>query len=207
MLRKHIILLGIIISIILLVVAMAYYPGGSQFDKNSIGFDWTKNYLSNLFTPQAVNGQDNPNRLWAIGGMFFLCTSFALFFYRCSKKMPERNAVLVVKYVGIGAVLFGFLAVTPLHDLAVAVGGTGELLSIFYITVFTFKSKQHFMKMLSVLCLLFIYCCTFIYYTRIYLEFLPVMQKVTLFTTIVWVLCLEYFTTAADFQYKRRELQ
>ena len=43
MLKKYSILLGIVISIALLLVAASYYPGGSQYDKKSIGYDWKNN--------------------------------------------------------------------------------------------------------------------------------------------------------------------
>lgn len=43
MLRQYSILLGIIISLLLLLVATLYYPGGSQYDKNSVGYDWKNN--------------------------------------------------------------------------------------------------------------------------------------------------------------------
>ena len=60
MLKKHLVLLGITIAIVLLLIATRLYPGGSLFDKNSIGFDWTKNFMSNLFGAKAMNGSDNP---------------------------------------------------------------------------------------------------------------------------------------------------
>jgi hypothetical protein len=63
-------LTGIIISMVLLFIAAIYYPGGSQLDKNTIGYDWKNNYLSNLFSEKAV--LENASRLWAIGGMLFL---------------------------------------------------------------------------------------------------------------------------------------
>jgi len=56
MLKKHSVLPGIIISLSLLVIATFYYPGGSQFDKSSVGYDWKNNYISNLFGEKAING-------------------------------------------------------------------------------------------------------------------------------------------------------
>jgi hypothetical protein len=44
MIRKYSILLGIIIATKLFVVAASHYPGGSQYDKNSIKYDWKNNY-------------------------------------------------------------------------------------------------------------------------------------------------------------------
>src|SRR2546429_602853 len=72
MLKKYSVLLGIIVSISLLLIATMVYPGGSLFNKDSIGFDWSKNFISNLFGAKAVNGADNPSRVWADTGMIFL---------------------------------------------------------------------------------------------------------------------------------------
>lgn len=200
MLKKYSIPIGIITSLFFLVVAAMHYPGGSQFDKNSIGYDWQKNYISNLFSPLAVNGADNAARPWAVGGMFLLSISFALFFIEFSKKIPVKSASGVIRYCGVGAMVGAFLAVTPFHDTMVTVAGTLALLSIFYVTVYVLKSKLHFFKILSIVCLLVFYSCNFMYYSSSYLKFLPIMQKTLLVLTITWMLGLEYFSKKEDFE-------
>ncbi len=200
MIKKHAIIIAITISVLLLVIATLYYPGGSQADKNSIGYVWKNNYLSNLFGAKAINGAPNPSRFWAAPGMLFLCIGFALFFLEFSKKIPAKGAAAIVKYCGSGAMLFAFLAVTPLHDIMVTIAVTLALLSIFYITVFVFKSKLTAFKILCVICLAIFYICTYIYYTSTYLVYLPVLQKTALLISITWVLSLHYFTTHADFK-------
>jgi hypothetical protein len=132
MLRKYSILLGIIISLLLLLVATLYYPGGSQSDKNSIGYDWKNNYLSNLFDARAVNGSENASRLWAIAGMLFLCASFALFFIEFPKKISSKGAAKIIRYCGVSAMIFTFLAVTPSHDTVIRFASTLALISMFY---------------------------------------------------------------------------
>jgi hypothetical protein len=203
LLRKHSILLGIIISIFLLLVATAHYPGGSQYEKNSIGYDWNNNYLSNLFDARAVNGSPNASRLWAISGMLFLCASFGVFFIEFPKKISSKGAAKIIRTCGVGAVVFAFLAVTPYHDRMITIASTLALVSMFYIAVFVFKSKLHLFKILSVVCLLVSYGCNYIYYTRSYVEFLPLLQKIALAITITWILSLQYFTATTDFQSER----
>jgi len=72
-------------------MATMVYPGGSLSDKDSIGFDWSKNFISNLFGAKAVNGSDNPSRIWADAGMIFLSVSFAVFFMAFSKKIRQER--------------------------------------------------------------------------------------------------------------------
>ena len=203
MLRKHSILIGIVISLSLLVLATRHYPGGSQYDKDSVGYDWKNNYLSNLFGASAVNGAHNASRPWAIAGMLVLCASFAFFFIEFSKKISPKSAAGVIRYCGAGGMLFAFLAVTPYHDQVLTAASTLALISMFYITVFLFKSKLHYFKVLSIVLLVVSYGCNYVYFTRSYLEFLPVLQKIALVITIIWVLALQYFTTTDDFPSKQ----
>ena len=200
MLKKHTILVGIIIALSLLYVATLQYPGGSQRSTTSVGYEWRNNYLCNLFNAKAVNGAANPSRPWAITGMLFLSVSFGLFFFDFSAKIPAPGAAKIVRYCGVGAMVFAFLVASPYHDPMVTAAGTLALISMFYITVFIFKSRLHLFKVLSVICLLVFYCCNYFYYTRSYLDILPVLQKVLFALAITWILCLQYFTTAADFE-------
>lgn len=57
--RKHSVLLCIACSVILITIATWFYPVGSISDKNSIGFIWSKNFISNLFDAKAINGAPN----------------------------------------------------------------------------------------------------------------------------------------------------
>jgi hypothetical protein len=200
MLKKYSILLGIVISISLLLIATLYYPGGSQFDKAAAGYDWKNNYISNLFGEKAINGADNRARYWAVGGMMLLSLSFAVFFVEFSKRIPARNAARVIKYFGAAAMVFTFLIATPLHDAMITIASTMTLISLFYITVFVFKSRLLLFKFLCVACLLVYYLSLFMYYSGTSLKFLPIIQKVTFATTIILILGLQYLTTIKDFE-------
>ncbi len=200
MLKKHTILLGILAAIILLWVSTTKYPGGSQHDVNGIGFHWQHNYLSNLLNPVAVNGEPNAAQPWAVAGVIVLALSGAVFFARFSKKIPKKSAANVVKWTGIGAMLFSILVATPLHDMAVMVSGILSLVSIFYITVFVFMTKLHWFKLLCVACMLAIYVCFFVYNWHVGIAYLPMIQKTTLLLQIGWILSLDYFAKAEDFQ-------
>ncbi|HKN76446.1 MAG TPA: hypothetical protein VJW94_14800 [Candidatus Acidoferrum sp.] len=98
--------------------------------------------------------------------------------------------------------VFTFLAVTPYHDAVIRIASTLALISMFYITVLVFKAKLYLYGLLSVLCLLAAYSCNYIYFTRSYVEYLPIFQKIALAITITWILSLQYFTSIADFQSK-----
>ena len=199
MVRKNLLPIGLLLAFVLLFISTRYYPGGSQADLNSPGYDWKNNYLCNLFDITAMNGAHNLARPWAVAGMFFLCLSAALFFIDFSKKIPLKRASQIIRYTGAGSMLFAFLTVTSYHDLMVTLANTLALVSLVYITFFIFKTKMNLLKLLTVFCILIAYACTYIYYTRQYLELLPILQKVDMLFIVSWLLCLNYFTEPADF--------
>lgn len=197
--RKHSLLIGILLASILLFIAIRKYPGGSQANKYSTGFDWNNNYLCNLFDPQAINGENNPSRYWAIAGMLIICSSFGNFFFDFSGKISSRKDASIIKFSGIASMVFGFLIVTPFHNQMIIISSLFALISISYITIYIFKSRLYFIKSLCLLCLFLLFSCNFIYYSKIYLEYLPIIQKTALFLAVLWIILLHYFSDKSDF--------
>ncbi|MBD2705876.1 hypothetical protein IC229_35085 [Spirosoma sp. BT702] len=95
MIKKYSVLVCLGTSIILIIIATLAYPGGSVLDKNSIGFDWSKNFLSNLFAPKAINGSENPGWIWALSGMPFHSVGYGFFLSIWQKKSLHDNGLLV----------------------------------------------------------------------------------------------------------------
>ena len=198
MIKKYAVLICLLMSVILIVIAALLYPGGSLADKNSIGFDWTKNFISNLFAEKAINGLKNPSRIWAIIGMAFQSIGDGIFFINTAKKIPKRHAKTVLKIVGFSNILFSFLIVTPLHDAMVTISSTLFLIGLFYITVYILKTKLHLLKISCIVCLLIFYYTLFLYGTGNW-GLLAIMQKVSFIGSILLVLGVEYFTKLEDF--------
>ena len=175
------------------------YPGGSILDKDSIGFDWTKNFFSNLFLSQALNGTANPSRIWALIGMFFNSVGYGLFFIHTARKIPYKHTELVLKSIGVVNMLFTFLIATPLHDIMVTVSSTLTMLGFFYITVFILKTKLYWLKFFCVGSLLLFYLTLFLYGVGDW-GLLAVMQKIAFLCFMFLVLTIEYFAKGEDFQ-------
>jgi hypothetical protein len=199
MIKKHLVLICLVISVILMVVATLVYPGGSLLDKNSTGFDWSTNFFSNLFAAKAINGSENTSRIWAIIGMAFHSVGYGILFINMSKKVSERHAATILKLIGAANILFTFLIVTPLHDIMVTISGTLSLLALFYITVFILKTKLHLLKFSCIICLLTFYYTFYLYGSGNW-GLLAIMQKVSLISSMFLVLGLEYFTKQEDFK-------
>lgn len=198
MIKRHSVLTGLTISLILLAIAIAVYPGGTYENQNSIGFDWTRNYISNLFKTTAVNGSHNDSRIWAYFGMFFYTISCAIFFVNMSKKLPDRNGANILKYVGILTMPFTFLVITPLHDLMLTISSFLFWTCIIVITVFIMKTRLLFFKFYNIVCLLIFYYAVYLHATNNW-DLLPIMQKVNIGSSILLILGHEYFTKTIDF--------
>jgi hypothetical protein len=197
MVQKYSVLICLVISVILIVIATLVYPGGSLLDKNSIGFDWSKNFLSNLFAAKAINGSENPGRIWAIIGMAFHSVGYGIFFINMSKKISSRQWANILKFIGATNILFIFLIATPLHDLG-TISIILTLFGLFTITVFILKTKLHLLKFCCIICLLTFYCF-FSLFGFGYLGLAVIMQKVYNASSLLLVLGLEYFTKKKDF--------
>ena len=186
-----------IISVVLIVIAALDYPGGSLLDKNSLGFGWSKNFISNLFEAKAINGSENHGRIWAILGMSFQSVGYGVFFINMSQKISSKVWTSILKYIGFANFILIVLIATPYHDLG-TISIVLTLFGLFIITFFVLKSKLHLLKICCVICLL-TYYCFFFFYGFSFLELAFIMQKVYSISSILLVLGLEYFTKHEDF--------
>ena len=102
---------------------------------------------------KALNGAENPSRIWAYLGMIILPFSYAIFFVNMSKKLPEKKAAIILKYGGAFNFLCMFLIVTSLHDLMLNISLTLFWTCMVVITVFIVKTRLHLLKFLCIVCL------------------------------------------------------
>lgn len=202
--QKYSVLICVIISVLFLVIATLFYPGGSILDKNSVGFDWSKNFFSNLFLPNALNGTLNPSRIWALIGMVFNSIGYGLFFIHTSRKVPHKHTKLVLISIGVINMLFTFLIATPLHDIMVTVSSTLTMIGLFYITIFILRTKIHWLKLFCIVSLLIFYSTLYLYGAGNW-GLLAVMQKITFLCFMLLVLTIEYFTKAEDFHQNKTD--
>ncbi len=205
MIKRYLVFICMIISVLLIVIAAVSYPGGSLLDKNSVGFGWSKNFISNLFETKAINGSENPGRIWAIIGMAFQSVGYGVFFINMSKKFFFNAWGNVLKYIGFANILFIFLIATPYRDVG-TISIVLTLFGLFIITFFVLKSKLHLLKFCCIICLLTYYCFFFLYGFS-YLKLAFIMQKVYSISSILLVLGLEYFTKHDDFANIKSEKQ
>jgi hypothetical protein len=111
----------VLLALALVLVATRFYPGGTLDDPTVVGFDWSNNYLTQLFRPVAVNGQANPARPYAVAGMWVFCIGIGELFRQLAKGLPNGGHGKWIRIFGIAAVVYAALTVTRMHDLVVTI--------------------------------------------------------------------------------------
>jgi len=198
MIKKYIVLIGIVISISFLMIATMNYPGGTYKDIHTIGFSWSQNFISNLFKENALNGSVNNARIWAIVSILFYSFSCAIFFYNFSKNIINRIASNFIRYVGILTMPFTFFISTSYHDLMLAISNILFWACIICITVYLLKSKLTIFKIYAIISILIYYYAMYLYISKDW-DSLAVVQKWNNISAILLILGLEYFTDKKDF--------
>ena len=146
-------ILGVALSVILFVFAALSYPGGNEWDTTEAGFHITKNYVSALFQPSAINGAPNTGRAFAIPAMLALCVSLAFMFWAISRQTESRTTRKSVEIGGIGAMVYTLLGVlTRMHDLLVMIAavffGVAAVAMIFSLH----KAQRSWVALIGLLC-------------------------------------------------------
>ncbi len=192
-------IIGILLFWVLFIYAATLYPGGSQADSNSVGYDWVNNYWCNLLNSHATNGLPNPARPIAISAMIILCLSLIFFFMQFAKKVSQhKNWQNIIFYSGTISMLFAVFIFTDYHDLMTTLSSIFGVFAVVGIILEIYRSALILYKVTGVVCILLLGLNNFIYYTEMGIYYLPLLQKITLAIVLAWVagLSLEISTTS-----------
>jgi len=188
--------LGILMFIGLYIYSSTLYPGGSQANLNTIGFDWVNNYWCNLLNLKAMNGLSNPARPFAISGMIILCFSLLLFFIQFSKKQASNKFwKITIQIFGIISMTLASLIFTKYHDILTTLSSIFGVIVVIGIIGEIYKSKMTFYKISGILLIVLLALNNFIYYSKQFIEFLPLVQKITFGFVLTWIIGLNYKLT------------
>jgi hypothetical protein len=183
-------LFGTLIYLLLYIVATFFYPGGSQVDKNSIGFSWAQNYWCNLLNENAMNGQHNSARPIAIVAMFFLCITLMIFWYIFPKQTGFRKSrKLIVQVSGFAAMISVMFISTSLHDIIINIATVFGLVAVIGTFIGLLELKWTKLFWVGIFILPLVAINNFLYYKAELLIYLPVVQKITFLYFLLWI-CL-----------------
>ncbi len=184
-------ILGVFLFTMLFIYASTLYPGGSQHDPESIGFDWLHNYWCNLYMEYSINGELNIARPLAIIASSILCCSMAVFFYLFGEHFSKtNNTKKLLTTSGIVSMIFASLMFTSFHDLMTILSSIFGIVCVILIILEMYRSRHTFYKWMGFLCIVLLCINNVIYYISIGIKALPLLQKVTLFIVLFWVVGL-----------------
>ncbi|MGN6212228.1 hypothetical protein [Parafilimonas sp.] len=180
---------GTILFVVLYVVATFLYPGGSQADKNAVGFSWTNNYWCNLLNENAINGQLNPAKPVALTAMLLLCFTLAYFWFLFPNKINLSNKLkLVIQISGTLSMAIALLLFTNInHDLITNLASSFGAIATIGTFTGLYKNKWFGLFAFGLLNILLAGLNNLCYYNKALIVYLPVIQKITFATFLIWV--------------------
>jgi hypothetical protein len=182
---------GILIFIGLYIYSTTLYPGGSQADENSIGFDWSKNLWCNLMRKEALNGQNNPASPVALLGMVILCSSMTIFFFLFANYFEKnRNWNKTIKIAGACAMLSAVFIFTTYHDVMTTILSICGVVGIIGIIRALHKNNLTFYKVSGIVCMALVGLNNLFYYSENLVNYLPIVQKVGFILILAWTVAL-----------------
>jgi hypothetical protein len=185
---------GIILYVILYLIATRYYPGGSQADRNSIGYSWVNNYWCNLLYANGINGRPNAARPIAMTAMGILCISLSLFWIQfpgfTSLNKPAR---FTIQASGTLAMITGFLLFTDLnHDLIINTASFLGLIAMAGTFVGLYQNGWKVLFGFGLLNIVMIILNNIFYHTERLIVYLPVIQKITFLIFLTCICCIAF---------------
>jgi hypothetical protein len=184
---------GTVIFIVLYIFATLLYPGGSQVDKNSVGFSWINNYWCNLLNEKAINGQPNPAKPIAMTGMFVLCLTLSFFWFLFPRHINlNRNLKLAIQISGTIAMTIAFFLFTNInHDLITNLAAIFGAIATVGTFIGLYKTKWFGLFTFGLLNILLVGLNNYVYYTKGLIIYLPVIQKISFATFLIWICCID----------------
>lgn len=179
---------GILLFAILYIIATLYYPGGSQLDEHSVGFSWSNNYWCNLLNVQAINGQHNGGRPIALAGMAVLCFSLSVFWFYFPRYVHfSKFSRRTIQVSGTLSMMIAIFLFTSLHDTITYAASVIGLIAVAGTFIGLYKIKWFGLFGFGIFNLLLVVLNNYLYYTKGMLIYLPVVQKITFVSFLLWI--------------------
>ena len=188
---KYLPTIGILTFVGLYFYAAQLYPGGSQADANSVGFDWSNNYWCNLMREQGLNGAENPARPVAIAAIVLLCISMTLFFFQFANRLiKNRNWKLALKISGAAGMLSAVFIFTPLHDIMITILSICGTVVLIAMIRALYQHKLNGYMAVGILGMLLVGLNNFFYYNPNLIVYSPLVQKTAFVVILGWTIVL-----------------
>lgn len=185
--------LGILTFGVLYAYSSTLYPGGSQANINSIGFDWVHNYWCDLMNENGMNEKPNPASPVAVAAMMILCISLMSLFIRFAGNFannPVWKKVIMIS--GTISMICAIMVFTKYHSIMIALSSFFGLFTLVGIIIEVYSSKLRALKIGGLFCILLLAVNNYIYYSRDWVGILPLLQKITFAIVLLWLIGINY---------------
>ena len=189
---RHWPLVGVVLAACVLAVATSRYPGGTVDSIESVGYDWARNTISALFQPKALNGSPNSARTMAVVAALLYCLSMAVVFGRIAARATTTIRRKAIQIGGIGSMVYAFLAVTPMHDLMVAIALPFFMVAVAAVLHGHFSEGRTRLFTIGLICVALPTFNAAMYYGDFFYSMLPVVQKLGTVAVATWLLASYY---------------
>jgi hypothetical protein len=167
----------------LLGLAATKYPGG---------YHWSRNTISALFARANPSGTENPARSLAVIGVLTMIGGMAVLFHLMSSEAKSAFHKKTIQIAGIGSMVYAAFTVTPMHDLMVSISLVFFLAMMFAVLHMIYFERHFRLFALGIVCLAILLASAAMYYGNVFLEFLPLGQKLSLALTVVWLFAVQF---------------
>jgi hypothetical protein len=182
---------GTIIFVALYIIATLLYPGGSQVNKNAVGFSWINNYWCNLLNDHAINGQHNAARPVALVAMTILCMTLAYFWYLFPKQINfSKYNRLAIQIAGAISMTIAMFLFTDLHDIIINIASLFGLISLIGTYAGLYRIKLYKLFWIGMFNVPLVALNNYVYYSKGLIIYLPVIQKISFAFFLFWLCCI-----------------
>ena len=185
-------LVGMALFILLYIVSAQLYPGGSWRFQEAEGFSFWHNYLCDLLDEYAINGELNDARYVSRIALGFLCGGLLLLWYHIPNLFDSNNINQKIMWSsGILALVTTCFLSSGTHDFTVRLAGIFG--SVAFISCFIELYKNQYFKLLyfGIACLFIFVINYYVYETGIFIQALPIIQKITFLSFISWFIIID----------------
>ena len=179
--------IGLLCFVLFFILGAEYYPGGSNVNPKSVGFNWLTNYWSELLGNHAKNGQLNTARPFGITGAISLALTLSVFWIFIPSKLKLVDGYKrIIQSAGLLAMICSVLIFGQAHDVCITLSVMFGSIAFLLLLIGLWNSNYHFLFWWCLLCLALILLNTVIYLTNWKINSLAALQKITFVIGIAW---------------------
>lgn len=158
-------------------------------NRYAVGFSWAENYWCNLLDGVAINGQPNTAQPIAVTAMVVLCLALGFFWWDFpSFAKPGRALTWTIRGSGVLSIGSAFLLLSRVnHDLATNLASAFGLIAMMGVFVGLYRMERRRLLLAGLVNLILVALNNYLYYTPQLIRYLPVVQKITFLSFLIWM--------------------